>query len=804
MSPPIVTTRSDPPTGPSRPSRAEIAQHLERILSSPDFHAADRLSRFLRYVVEQTLEGHGDALKEFAIAVDVFGRDPSFDPRFDSLVRVEAHRLRAKLSDYYSKEGARETVRLNLPKGHYAVEFLTAPTGPMDSESGAVPGDDSPRGAALAVWLQKTRWKWGLAAVTGMIIVVIASVVMVHQQKVNPALAESDVVVISDFLNLTGESLFDDALKQAVTIQLSQSPYLNILPDARVRSTLRLMKKPSDAKLTPDVALEVCLRAAGKAVIQGSIARVGGQYVLGLEAINCQTGRVLAREQITAPSRERVVGTLSNEAAELRRKLGESLASVRTFDVPLNRATTSSLEALKAYSVGLEKDKTNDAEAIPFFKRAIDLDPSFASAYEGLAVCYYNLGESGLARDNFAKAFNLDREVSEREKFTIDARYYNYVTGDLEKAIETYQLWVEAYPRSAAAHEDLGGLYGATGQFQKAVTETHLALPLEPHGGGSYANLILSYAALNQFDEAKAIYQQGVAQGVDDPVMRIGWFGVAFLEGDTAELDRQMKWSTARPEAEDLFLSAKSDTEAYFGHLREARSFSRRAEASANRSGQSETAAFWAMDEAIREAEFANSKIARDKAAASLALNRNYDTEILAALVYARAHDSHRAGALATELARQHPADTLINYYWLPVIQAGVALDHNNPLRAIGILKATDPYEFASPDGWPTIGAPLYPSFLRGNSYLRLGRGREAAAEFTEMIDRRGLMKASPLAPLARLGLARAYVLEGDRLRASAAYEDFLTVWRDADPDILVLREAKTEYSGLGAARSRN
>lgn len=781
-----------------RPSRDEALRHLERVLSSPGLRGAERMSHFLRYVVEQTLEGKGDRLKEYSIAVDVFGRDASFDPRVDSLVRVEAYRLRAKLRNYYENEGAGELIRISLPSGHYAVDFLTAtdlPTGqPTDSHTGLRSTRDHARRSRFA----RAGWKWTVAVTLAGVLVV--GLVVVRKWPRKQMLTASDVLVISDFVNSTGDRVFDDTLKQAVTIQLSQSPYIDILPDEKVRSTLELMTKPVGTKLTPDTALEVCLRSGSKAVIKGSIALVGAQYVIGLEAIDCQTGSALAREQIAAAAKEQVVGALGRAATKLRQKLGESFSSVQSFDVPLNEATTPSLEALKAFSVGLQKDLANDAEAVPFFKHAIELDPNFASAYEGLAVCYYNLGESGLARENFAKAFDLRQHVSERENFTIEARYYNYVSGDLEKAIEVYQLWTQAYPRSAFAHEDLGGLYGATGQFQKTIAETLIALGLEPHSGGSYANLILGYSALNRFDDAKSIYEKGVAQGVEDPVMHLNWFGVAFVQGDAAEMDRQLEWSAGRPEGEDLFLSAKSDTEAYFGHLALARKFSGQAVASAIRSGQKETAALWRMDEAVREAEFGNSKPAREEAKAALALNRNYDTEILAALVFARADDPAQAEALATDLSRRYPDDTLFNYYWLPVIRASAALDEHSPEHAIEILKATDPYEFASPGSWPALGGPLYPAFLRGVSYLRLGRADKASEQFQELIDHRGFMKASPLVPLARLGLARAYALGDDQIHSFAAFEDFLGMWHDADPNLSPLRQAEAEYTKLRMA----
>jgi eukaryotic-like serine/threonine-protein kinase len=767
--------------------RTEILEHLERILSSPGFSGADRTSRFLRYVVEETLEGKGDQLKEYAIATEAFGLHESFDPHFHSLIRVEAHRLRRKLRDYYEGEGIPDTIRIDIPKGHYAAEFLRPRAWPT--------GQTSSRGTGR--WLAKRGWRWALTVALAVASLVVAGIVAIRRSAPPRTLRQSDVVVIAEFENSTGDPVFDDTLKEAATIQLTQSPYVDVLPEARARSTLKLMMKPIDTKMTRDVAMEVCLRTGSRAVIEGSIALIGRQYVLSLRAIDCQTGSALAQEQATVSAKEQVIGALGQEASDLRHKLGESLTSVRSYDVPLAEATTPSLDALKAFTVGLAKGKTNDADATPFLRHAIELDPHFASAFESLGAAYYNLGETGLAQENFTQAFLLRDRVSERERFAITARYYDYVTGDLEKATEVYLLWEQAYPRSGVAQENLGEVYVVTGQFEKALAETLVALEMDPRYGSNYSNLLWCYTALNRFTDATSLYEKAVAEGIDDPVMHVNRFGVAFLQGDTAEMDRQMNWSAGQPQGEDLFLSAKSDTEAFFGRLATAREFSRQAVASAVRSGEIETAALWEMDEAIREAELGNSKEARETAKASLQLSSNYDTQILAALVFARAGDSARAESLARDLSRRHPADTLVNFYWLPVIRASIALEHNNPGRAIEILRATDPYEFATPGSWPAMGGPLYPCYLRGVAFLRLGRGRDAAAEFQKIIDHRGFAKASPLASLARLDLARAYVLDGDWVQGLATYGDLLKIWHDADPDLSPRREAKDEYARL-------
>ena len=612
------------------------------------------------------------------------------------------------------------------------------------------------------------------------------------------ALNAADTVVLADFDNKTGDAVFDDTLKQALSISLRQSPFLNIVSEEKVGATLKLMTRPADTRITPPVARDVCQRANSKAYIAGLIARVGSQYVIGLDAVNCRTGEILAQQQSKAAGKEKVLDALGKAAEKLREELGESLGTIEKFATPLADATTPSLEALKAYSQGLIKDRQNDTEAVPFFKRAIEMDPNFAAAYEGLGTSFYNLGESGLARENFTKAFQLSARASERERFVIAARYYQMVTGEIEKAIENFQVWAQAYPRDARAHGNLGGVYGATGRFESAVTETLEALRLSPDAGANYANLILSYTALNRLGDAKAIYDKAIARGVsDDPLTRLGFFGVAFLESDTAEMERQMAWAAGKPQAEEIFLAAKSDTEAYFGRLRSARELSRRAADSALRGDEKETAAQWMLSAAVREAEFGNFDRARPAAVAALALSANHDSEILAALTFARAGDSARAEKLADKLAADYPRDTLMISYWLPVVRAALEIRDKNPSRALEVVEPATAYELANPDTWPGLGGPLFPIYLRGEARLALRQGSEAAGEFQKLLDHRGLMRACPLGPLAHLGMARAYALQGDTAKARAAYTNFLTLWKDADADIPILIAARAEVAKL-------
>jgi serine/threonine protein kinase/Flp pilus assembly protein TadD len=412
------------------------------------------------------------------------------------------------------------------------------------------------------------RWKVVMPATITVLALIAGGYFYFHR---TPNLTDKDTIVLADFTNTTGDPVFDGALRQGLAVQLEQSPFLSLISEKRIHQGLRLMGQPADAKLTPEIARELCQRIGSAAVIDGSIAQIGTQYLLTLKAVNCVSGESLASTEAQASDKNHVLDALGTTASEIRNKLGESLSTVRAYNTPVVDATTPSLDALKAYTVGLEKGKSNDAAALPFFKRAIELDPEFASAYSGLAACYLNLGESGLARENFTKAFALRNHVSEREKLLIAARYYHHVTGELPKAIEAYQLWTQAYPRDAGARGNLGMLYGASGQYEKSIAETQEAIRLEPDSGTNYSNMLLAQAALDRFDDARSTFNLEMAKKIEDPVLRVNWFGVAFVLGDTAEMEKQMAWSAAKPQGEDNFLAAKSDVEGYHGHAKIAR-----------------------------------------------------------------------------------------------------------------------------------------------------------------------------------------------------------------------------------------
>jgi tetratricopeptide (TPR) repeat protein/predicted Ser/Thr protein kinase len=612
------------------------------------------------------------------------------------------------------------------------------------------------------------------------------------------ALTEKDTIVLADFANTTGDEVFDDTLKQALAVGLGQSPFLNILSEEKVRQTLREMTRSPSDRLTRDLAREVCQRAESKAYLAGSIAALGTQYVIGLEALNCASGDVLAREQVTAAGKEQVLPALGQAAAKLRNEVGESLSSVQKFDVPLEQATTNSLEALKAHTLGVKtQHEKGDAEAIPFNKRAIELDLNFALAYSGLGVSYSNLNQPSLAADYLKKAFDLRDRVTEREKFHITAVYYQLATGELEKANQTYELWIHVYPRDNVALGNLGSDYMILGQYEKAATETREALRLEPNTVVLYVNLGQIYLALNRFDEARTTTEETQGRKLENIPVHLNLYALAFFQGNVAAMKQQADWAIGKPGAEAWMLSLESDTEAWSGKLGKARELSRQAIERARRSDEKEPGALWQANAAIREALFGNTDAARQNAAAAAALAPgSHDAEAQAALAFALAGDAAHAQSLADDLGKRFPQDTVVQSVWLPTVRAQIETGRKNPARSIELLQAAAPYELGMLSG-SANNSCLYPVYVRAEAYLSAQQGPAAAAEFQKVLDHRGLLWNCATGAFAHLGLARAYVLQGDTAKARTAYQDFFALWKDADPDIPVLRQAKAEYAKL-------
>jgi eukaryotic-like serine/threonine-protein kinase len=607
-------------------------------------------------------------------------------------------------------------------------------------------------------------------------------------------LTEKDTVVLADFDNKTGDAVFDDALKQALAVQLGQSPFLNILSDRKVEETLHLMGRTSNERITRDVARELCIRTGSKAFLLGSISKLGGQYVVGVDAVGCSSGDTLAKEQEEAASKEDVLKALGKAAASLRGRLGESLATIQKFDVPVE-ATTPSLEALKAFSMGITTVHTRGfAEAIPFYKRALELDPNFAVAYASLGVAYGNLGQASLAAKNIKKAYDLRDRVSEREKYRIASLYYTNVTGELEQASQVYELWAKSYPQDGIPPGNLGWIYAQLGQYEKALYETQESQRLEPDVTG-YANLAGSYLQLNRLDDAKKTIAEAREHKFEGDVLHWVIYQLSFLRGETAEMEKQVAWAAGKPGSEDVLLSFQSDTEAYYGRLGKARDFSRRAVDAAVRNNSKETAALWQVNAALREVEFGNTAAAKQDVAAALTLAPGRDVKLFAALTLAQVGETARAKAILGELEKSYSSQTVLRVYWLPTIKAAIELKANNAAQALVFLEAAAPYELGEPPQFQ-LGT-LYPAYIRGQAQLMAHNGSAAAAEFQKFLDHRGIVVNFATGALARLQLARAYAMAGDSAKAKSAYQDFLNQWKDADPDIPILKQAKAEYAKL-------
>jgi eukaryotic-like serine/threonine-protein kinase len=636
---------------------------------------------------------------------------------------------------------------------------------------------------------------WKLALSAGVVAIAIAAGVFFYSHRAT-ALTEKDTIVLADFDNKTGDPVFDDTLKQALAVDLEQSPFLNILSDRKVAATMRLMGRSPDQPVMGEAARELCQRVGSKAMLAGSISSIGKEYIIGLNAIDCTTGDALVKQQARASGKGEVLKSLDSSASAMRTKLGESLASVQKFATPIEEATTSSLEALKAYSAGRKAwREKGDAPAVPFYERAIELDPNFAMAYSTLAVTYSNLGQATRSSENVKKAFELRERVSEREKYRISAAYYTYATGELDKAAQTYELWKQSYPRDYLPPGNLGDIYMKLGQWEKALLQTQDVSRLEPNSATFRSNLAWVQLALNRTDEARTTVEQALTSNLDSYLLRLAFYEAAFLRADQATMERQLSWATGRVGEEDWLLSTQSDTEAYSGRLGRAREFSRRAIESAARVDAKETAALWQVNAALQEAEFSNASSARHDAAAALALVPGRDIRSVAALSLARSGDAAEAKRLADTLNKDFPQDTLMQGYWLPSIRAAIELNANNPAKAIELLKTAAPYELGQCE--PFQLGMMYPVFLRGQAYLLAHQGKEAAVEFQKILDHRGIVLNFPLAALAHLGMGRAYALQGDTAKAKAAYQDFLTLWKDADPEIPTLKQAKAEYAKL-------
>jgi len=605
-------------------------------------------------------------------------------------------------------------------------------------------------------------------------------------------LTEKDSILLTDFVNTTGDSVFDGTLKQALAVQLEQSPYLNVLPQSRIQQALRFMGRPPDERVTSDVAREICVREGVKAMLTGSISTLGSHYVIDLNAVNAQTGDSLGRAQAEAESKERVLKTLDQAASSLRQKLGEAIGSVQKFATPLEQATTSSLEALQAFTLGqAEHANLQDEKAIPHLKRAIELDPNFAMAYATLGVVYGNLSQTTQQLQNLRKAFELKDRASEREKLYISAHYYDEDSRELDKAIAIYEQWKLTYPRDTVPWDNLALGYASMGYPEKSLANATEAMRLNPNDKFAFANLADAYQSLGRYDEAKTVIEQATAKGLGSPTDAFSLYSMAFVRGDKVGMERAVELGKGSS-IEPIMLMIVAQGQCSLGKIMSARQTFAEGISSAQKSGLKELAADIRLVESACLVEVGNPAIARLGAAQALASSNDRDTRRDAARVLARAGDASGSQKLIDALAKEFPTDTLLNSVWLPIAKATNQIRADQAGQAVETLEVSAPYEF----GAPPFGALYWPMYVRGEAYLRLHNGAKAATEYQKILDHQGIA-TSPLYSLARLGLGRAYVLQNNTVKAKPAYQDFLANWKDADPDVPILKDAKAEYAKL-------
>jgi tetratricopeptide (TPR) repeat protein/predicted Ser/Thr protein kinase len=667
-----------------------------------------------------------------------------------------------------------------------------------DSDSGR--SADVAAGASEKPATKSTAIRRTMLSFAAILIVVLAVGGWLFFSRKAPALTDKDTIVLADFANSTGDPVFDGTLRQGLTVQLEQSPFLSLVPGDRIQQALRMMSQPADAHLTPQLAREVCQRTAGAAVLQGSIAALGNQYVLGLRAENCSTGKVLDDELVQASKKEDVLKALSQMARKFRTRVGESLATVQQHDVPLEEATTTSLQALQAYSIGWQRNASAGADAgLPFFKRAVEIDPKFAMGYAALGLYYGTTGESDLAAENIRKAYELRDRVSDKEKFFITAYYDGRATGNQEKAQQTCDQWAQIYPREWTPHTFLSGfIYPVLGRYEKAAEEGRKAIELAPDTYTGYFLLGYNFVYLDRPAEAEDVLRRASERKMDAPFLSLLQFDLDFLKGDSAGMQREVAAAQDKPGAEDWISDRHAFALAYTGHLQESRRWSRRASDLARQAGHRERAALFGTRAALWEAFFGNVPLAVRTAKDALELAKNREAKYGAALVLAISGDASQAQSLANDLEKDFPEDTSVRFNYLPAVYATLALDHGDPSKAIKLLQAAVPYELSSPRSatFAYFGA-LYPVYVRGQAYLAARQGAEAAREFQKIVDHRGIVIGDAFGVLAHLGMARAYAMQGDTAKARRNYQDFLTLWKDADSEIPILKKAKVESARL-------
>jgi DNA-binding winged helix-turn-helix (wHTH) protein len=783
-----------------------LGSDLELDPRSYELRRAGRRLKLERIPMELLLflvERRGELVTREEIIERIWGKDVFLDT--DTSINAAVRKIRQVLKDDPEKPRFVQTI---VGKGYRFVTAMVEVRPPVavqaSSTKAEIVGSDLagaviPVDAGIPSGVRKRRKVIVPAAVAGLV-VLVAGYLYFHRI---PKLTDKDTIVLADFTNSTGDPVFDGTLRQGLAVQLEQSPFLSLMSDDRMQQVLRLMGRPADARLTPDIAREICQRTAGAAVLNGSIARLGRQYVLGLRAQDCRSGVVIAEEQVQAARKEDVLNALTQIASKFRSQVGESLTTVKQHDTPLADASTPSLEALKAYSAGWQVSfKSGSAAAVPFFERAVEIDPNFASAYAALGRMYGDVGESVLSAANTGKAYQLRDHTSDQEKFFIALTYDFQVTGNVEKGRQTAILWIQAYPRAWEPHGLMAGdVYHVMGKWEEDIEEGKIAVGIDPDFAIGYVNLAMGYMALERLDEAENTLQQAFERKLEIPDLFVLRYILSFLKGDQAGMQRESALAAEKLGAHDWISNSEGFVLAYSGHLSAARKMSNTAVDLARKAKQRDTEALYQADAAVREALFGSVSSARQSAGEALAISKTRDVTYTAGFALALAGDSSRSQALTEDLVKRFPEDSRVQLLYAPTLRALLALSHGQPTKATELLQTAISYERGAPSTGGSeylLGAGnLHSAYVRGLAHLAAHQGAEAAAEFRKILDHRGLVILDPIGALARLELGRAYALSKDTAKARTAYEDFLVLWKDADTGIPVLGQAKSEYGRL-------
>jgi hypothetical protein len=728
-------------------------------------------------VLKVLVERSGEIVTREELRAEIWSADTFVD--FDNSLNTAVNKLRDVLGDTSSSPTFIETV----PRRGY--RFIA----PVTSN-----GHEATTPPVAAAEPHRIKWKLVAAAVAGVLLVTASAIW--YLRPAHPP-AEKNTIVLADFVNRTGDAVFDATLRQGLSVQLRQSPLLRAIPEEQIAETLQMMGRAANSQLSPEIAREVCERNNAAVALDGSIALIGKSYDLVLRAIDCASGDSLASIEAKAQDKDHVLDAVSNLASDMRTKLGESLSSVRRYDTPLARATTPSLEALRCYTQGMQTlSKFEYTESLSWFQKATELDPNFALAYWVMGDVYATLGENTSAIQYTQTAFELRDRVSERERALIEAHYYYYVLGDVEKARRSCEILSKTYPYSEDAHTSVAAFAEVVGQFDVGLTEYLEALRLAPRRSFLYRDVAYTYLLLDRIDDASAVLARAHQANLDANLAPI-LYSIAFYHDDLSEMARQVATSAGKPEIEDLVLAMDADTAAYSGQLGKARALSGRAAQLAERSEQKGNNPSYYASSAVREALFGNAHEAQQQATLAMKSGANRDITYAVALASALAGDTQRGQVLTDELATNFPQDTVVKCNYLPTLRAKLAIKRSNPQQAIDILATTGTCDLGLPAYSYYNWANLYPAYVRGEAYLASHHGNEAAAEFEKVIAHRGLVLNEPIGALAQLELGRAYLLSGDTAKSRAAYRNFLALWKNADPDIPVLKQAKAEYAKL-------